>query len=136
MIMIDHSIQEVRDIFDGYLKIIHEDVENVENVKNVEETNNIKTLPISKECLCQLCGKVFKNNFHFYQHQYQVHPTKQNQFSCKFCNMQFVHKFVMTKHINRVHSNNKFDCKLCSKTFTTNYNLKRHLKSTHPLLCL
>ena len=51
---------------------------------------------------------------------------------CSVCGITFLHKKVLEKHKEIVHSQrNIYKCKICDSSFTDKFNLKQHTKSAH-----
>ena len=53
-------------------------------------------------------------------------PVDKKKFSCPNCKKEFGRKFVMDKHINKVHKGIGPKCSKCDKTFSLDQHVKAH----------
>lgn len=76
---------------------------------------------------CQFCNKQFVHKGDFNKHL-RIH-TKEQPFSCNVCNLRFAHTSNLHRHL-RIHSGLKpFICEKCGKAFNRNDKLQSHQKS-------
>ena len=82
---------------------------------------------------CNICGKVFLNNYRLYRHKRAIHVNPpQSRLKCDFpgCEQEFRYKRILNSHKITVHSL-KFECNLCKKVFKREKALKRHKCCVH-----
>ncbi|CAL4063497.1 unnamed protein product [Meganyctiphanes norvegica] len=118
---------------------------------------------ISKEIMCDFCGKILKNKqsmkVHMRMHSGENYPCSQcdrtylsisalnshalihsgeKNVECPDCGAKFFAKIYLNKHISVVHGDKRFLCPVCGKSYKTKQSLKEHsVKHTdeRPYVC-
>lgn len=83
--------------------------------------------------VCELCGKCFRTRKLYLMHVYQSHTIKsiEKSFKCKKCPKSFQQNYLLSKHINVIHSDFIFQCNKCTSTFKSKQSLQRHYRMKH-----
>ncbi|XP_063317299.1 zinc finger protein 260-like [Pelmatolapia mariae] len=77
-----------------------------------------------KSLECDICGKVFKQNYEMKRH-YTVH-TGEKPYFCKTCGKGFTQRGALTYHM-RIHTGEKpYSCKTCGKMFAYSSDSLKH----------
>ena len=92
---------------------------NFECVVSLSQGSITKMASMVTDRFCDICGKLFKNNFVLKTHNNDIH-TKENQFSCDTCNYICTRKSMLKKH-EKIHNNTRplYNCDKCEKQFLT-----------------
>lgn len=81
-----------------------------------------------KECVCQICGIVCKNQEILDKHDKIVH-IKKYACSCPVCAQEFSTPDILKRHM-MIHADLRpFACSVCNATFRTRFNLKMHQRT-------
>lgn len=80
---------------------------------------------------CSKCLKAYAWKDNLNRHL-KIH-LEQSDYICKLCNASFLRADVLTKHLQRIHSDNEREhkCPQCSCTFIDLRSLKRHVTMSH-----
>lgn len=97
-------------------------------------SSHVKTIPDSREYICQTCGDVFSNKEYFIEH-IQLHAERlieadQESIVCTHCGTSFVDEEALKKH-SKVHKDPTYFCILCFEKFNTQAEQALHIKTTH-----
>ncbi len=82
----------------------------------------------SQDAKCPHCEKSFDRLYLLKEHWHSEHGEKTTRFSCPQCDVSFVLKAQLEKHM-ALHSPSSQSCKTCNKTFANVYRLQRHMIS-------
>ena len=52
-------------------------------------------------------------------------------FKCELCELEFIQKCSLRRHVKTVHSSKQLKCELCELEFSRNDPLQRHMKTVH-----
>ncbi|XP_019213021.1 zinc finger protein 121 [Oreochromis niloticus] len=110
------------------------DVDSGSTRNRNKSQNNVVDSPTSKnqcnsdKCKksleCDICGKVFKQNYEMKRH-YTVH-TGEKPYFCKTCGKGFTQRGALTYHM-RIHTGEKpYSCKTCGKMFAYSSDSLKH----------
>ncbi|XP_037876911.1 zinc finger protein 235 isoform X1 [Bombyx mori] len=80
-------------------------------------------------CLCDVCGKVFKNTERLKNHK--TTHSKLKPYTCGVCNKTFAKKFHLKVHENTHTGERKHSCGVCGQSFVQRSSLLRHNKRRH-----
>ena len=77
-------------------------------------------------CICEHCGKQFRNKHHIKKHLY-VHNADLMPFECEICKKKFPQKRDIDDHMLRHQGIKNFVCPTCGLRKTTAHELKAHM---------
>jgi hypothetical protein len=78
---------------------------------------------------CRLCNKQLDTETALFNHLSQKHPEK--SFACDQCDVVYVRKECLTRHVKSVHEKFKYECSFCPETFTVAVLFKAHSVNEH-----
>ena len=79
---------------------------------------------------CTFCAEKFLKNDDLTSHLLRAHNF--NPLECSQCNIEFISKKILAKHMALVHEGKKlFECKLCTQNFLTRSDRTSHLSLVH-----
>ncbi|XP_022185281.2 zinc finger protein 43 [Nilaparvata lugens] len=91
-------------------------------------------IPVRKEgatWMCEICG--CKLGKYSARKHYMTHSFKEKKFTCKVCDMNFLHRWSLANHMQS-HSNIRpFVCEICSRTFKRSDHLREHQLNKHQI---
>jgi len=83
--------------------------------------------------ICNLCGKIFNDNYKFNRHM--MSHTGEKPFGCDYCEKRFARKDKLKKHLivhlgeSLSQDDIKFSCDKCGKGFAAKNKLEKHVNS-------
>lgn len=80
---------------------------------------------------CPACGEEFKSSQLLRLHLADKHPTRKQNFTCRFCSLQFSTRKACTSHEEDHTEIYRFPCDLCEKKYTSEEDLAYHVKWDH-----
>ena len=96
---------------------------------------------ITRNCVCDICEKIFSNNKYKQKHLQSVHGEIKNivrhvtfkghkNHKCNSCEKSFSNSGNIMRHIKTVHEGQRnYKCDSCGKCFSQSGTLKRHIKT-------
>lgn len=85
----------------------------------------VKVLQPDGPIICDKCGSKHQNRQSFKDHHLLKHSLK--FLFCDLCPESFRKKFLIARHIKKVHLKTTFDCTTCTYKGTSALNLKNHM---------
>jgi stress-induced morphogen len=81
------------------------------------------------DIICDICNAIFTTQSGLNGHIAAMHGN----FECGECKTFFTNKYLMKRHIERVHEEKKpaFSCPICDASFMSKQGMQRHILSTH-----
>ena len=84
-----------------------------------------------KECICDLCGAVYKSVQVLNRHVRNAHQDLRNH-KCLHCDKAFHNKQRLERHINSQHTKAKvWPCPVCHSRYDRKDNLRTHIRKNH-----
>ena len=84
-----------------------------------------------KECICDLCGAVYKSVQVLNRHVRNAHQDLRNH-KCMHCDKAFHNKQRLERHINSQHTKAKiWPCPVCHSRYDRKDNLRTHIRKNH-----
>ena len=84
-----------------------------------------------KECICDLCGAVYKSVQVLNRHVRNAHQDLRNH-KCIHCDKAFHNKQRLERHINSQHTKAKiWPCPVCQSRYDRKDNLRTHIRKNH-----
>ena len=81
---------------------------------------------------CLWCGDYFKNPERLLKHQIKVHKAPNPKRAiCEFRAKTFDFKYILQRHIKKVHETGQYNCETCLKTFKIKETLRQHIRRYH-----
>ncbi|XP_039448831.1 transcription factor grauzone-like [Culex pipiens pallens] len=88
----------------------------------------VHTLP---SLMCTKCPKMFRSNFALNRHLDEHEDKVKERVKCSICGVTFKHKYILTKHIDSVHTTEApVACDVCGKMFKSKHHLWSHKSDT------
>ena len=86
-----------------------------------------------KQCICDICGKVFKNDVKMKSHRWRHTESNIGTFPCPVCKKVFTMRESMQSHNRRKHVGveAKFQCRFCPKKYHDSTLKTEHEDSVH-----
>ena len=78
---------------------------------------------------CELCELEFVQKCTLQRHVKTVHSSK--QLKCELCELEFSRNDLLQRHVKTIHSSKQLKCELCDYVTQRKENLKRHHNSAH-----
>ncbi|XP_055691989.1 zinc finger protein 227-like [Lutzomyia longipalpis] len=80
---------------------------------------------------CSLCGRGLKSKTNLEIHM-RIH-TQEKNYTCKYCEMSFIHSQTLKAHVIRFHETHKqpkevFQCTICDSKFNRKYRYEYHMR--------
>ena len=105
------------------IEVLVKRLETMENI--IEDLQNVQTPNIEKTVEKDSPGPVIEINV---EKNLNSCRNGENVFKCKKCDLRFIKKCELKKHIRTIHPKN-LKCEHCEKTFDQNCDLENHLKT-------
>ena len=83
-------------------------------------------MEVENAMICKICNVKFLQKSYLKKHILLQHTTTELDFQCEHCKKKFISKNTLSTHITRSHMNQKFVCKNCEMTYTRKFSLLRH----------
>uniref|UniRef100_A0A336KSP2 CSON013860 protein n=1 Tax=Culicoides sonorensis TaxID=179676 RepID=A0A336KSP2_CULSO len=123
--------QVPRDVFEAHFKSHTNSTALKLDKKELKRLKKKSTVKVNK---CDFCFKIFNNESALDAHLKKDHSKQKMEFSCAQCNIHFMSKESLYKHISLHHlppfqqiaSTKYFTCEICGKQFATPKILKHH----------
>lgn len=87
---------------------------------------HVRTHTGARPFKCDICAKAYSQPGALAQHKLQ-HTTANTMFPCDKCGKVYKFKYLLLKHIRKVHSDRKFECELCGKQLKSKATLAEHM---------
>ncbi|XP_062716753.1 zinc finger protein 708-like [Aedes albopictus] len=85
----------------------------------------------SASYMCTHCPRMFKSKFSLNRHQEEHEDKVRERVKCQICGVTFKHKYILTKHIDSVHTTEApVACDVCGKKFKSKHHLWSHKSDT------
>lgn len=85
----------------------------------------------SASYMCTHCPRMFKSKFSLNRHQEEHEEKVRERVKCQICGVTFKHKYILTKHIDSVHTKEApVSCDVCGKQFKSKHHLWSHKSDT------
>ena len=78
---------------------------------------------------CELCDLEFVQKCHLQRHVKTVHTIQ--QLKCELCELEFSRNDLLQRHVKTIHSSKQLKCELCDYVCKRMDHLKRHHNSAH-----
>ena len=99
--------------------------------QKLEKPNDQKKLTIGEKHKCQFCNVQFLQKCSMTRHILAVHEGKKPH-QCEICNASFSQHQNLVKHTSTVHEKKKpFKCEMCQLCFAEKGSLKKHVEGVH-----
>ena len=85
----------------------------------------------SKSFICEICEKVFYNNFDCKEHMWRQHCHGSPSHICHFCAKAFVTLSGFNLHFKRFHGKTNYECNTCDLKFLMKNEYDIHMIQTH-----
>lgn len=81
--------------------------------------------------MCTHCPRMFRSKFSLNRHQEEHEDKVRERVKCTICGLTFKHKYILTKHIDSVHTKEApVSCDVCGKMFKSKHHLWSHKSDT------
>lgn len=98
--------------------------------KNTLESHK-RVVHESASYMCSHCPRMFKSKFSLNRHQDEHEDKVRERVKCQICGVTFKHKYILTKHIDSVHTTEApVACDVCGKKFKSKHHLWSHKSDT------
>ncbi|XP_055644770.1 transcription factor grauzone-like [Toxorhynchites rutilus septentrionalis] len=81
--------------------------------------------------MCTHCPRMFRSKFSLNRHLEEHEDKVRERVKCVVCGLTFKHKYILTKHIDSVHTKEApVSCDVCGKKFKSKHHLWSHKSDT------
>lgn len=82
---------------------------------------------VEKKTIKCPCGKVFSSRYLKRKHEIYDHKMKSKMHECKECDMKFLHRNTLSRHVRMTHLKEKsYKCPICGRGFYSKIDLDGH----------